>query len=390
MLRQRYLKRRVLDDLGEKMVFVGGARQVGKTTFATRIIAEAFNHPAYLTWDSRADRRRLMGEELPGDADILIFDEIHKDRRWKNLVKGLFDKHRDRLKFLVTGSRRLDVFRRGGDSLQGRYHYYRMHPFSVAELAGREKLPGPFEEIDVGRRDHEDLVDILLRFGGFPEPAVRQSEKFLRRWHVEKLERLFQEDIGQTEQIRDLGSMKLLSDMLPERAGALLSVNAIREDLEVSHRAAAHWLDVLEAFYYHFRIRPFARRAVRSLRKEPKLYLWDWSEIRDEGRRFENMVASHLLKTVHLLVDGEGHRAKLHFLRTVDGKEADFLVAVDGKPWFALEAKLSDASVSRSLLYFKRKLDIPLAYQVVAGPRIDVVKDGVRVVSAGRFLAGLA
>jgi predicted AAA+ superfamily ATPase len=389
MLKKRYLTDFVVEDLQQKMVFVGGARQVGKTTFARSLVAPAFEHVSYLSWDRREDRRQIMGGEFPGMPGLVIFDEIHKYRKWKAHIKGLYDTLADRYRFLVTGSSRLDVYRRGGDSLQGRYHYYRLHPFSLAELIGRTGSPGIMEEIPVSDEDHAGTIDALNRFGGFPEPHLRGSDRFLRRWHNEKTERLFREDINEIEQIRDLGSMKLLSDLLPDRVGSLLSINAMREDLEVSHRAVSRWLDVLEACYYHIRIQPYARRAVRSIRKEPKLYLWDWSEVRDAGRRFENMIASHLLKLVHFLYDHDGYKAALHFLRNVDRKEVDFLVTVDNKPWFAVEAKASDKEASRSLLYYREKLSIPFAYQVITLPGVDLFTRGVRIVSAGRFLAGL-
>ena len=166
-------------------------------------------------------------------------------------------------------------------------------------------------------------------------------------------------------------------------------INAIREDLEVSHRAVSHWLDILESLYYHFRVYPFAGKAIRSIKKLPKLYLWDWSEVADPGARFENMVAGHLLKLVHFLHDRDGYRAELYYLRMVDGKEVDFLVTVDERPWFAVEAKLSGKSPAPSLLYFKGKFKIPFAYQVVQDKGVDRVRDGVRILSADRFLASL-
>jgi len=183
--------------------------------------------------------------------------------------------------------------------------------------------------------------------------------------------------------------MKLLSDMLPERVGSLFSANAVREDLEVSHRAVSNWLMILESFYYHFRIPPFESRWIRSIKKEPKLYVWDWSEVPDQGARFENLVAGHLLKLCHFLYDRDGVRADLFFLRDVEKREADFLVTVERKPWFAVEAKLAEESVSPSLIYFKNKLKIPFAYQLIKKRAVHKLDGGVHVVSAGRFLAGL-
>jgi len=389
MLRDRYLTGAVFEDLKEKMVFVGGARQVGKTTFASEILGKRFRSPAYFNWDNRADRREIMAGRWPGDADLIILDEIHKLRGWKTLVKGEYDKLKGKYQFIVTGSARLDTIRRGGDSLQGRYHYYRLHPFSLAELSGRGGAVDLFKEIRLPRKSFVSEFDALFEFGGFPEPLFRQNSRFLRRWHNEKVERMFRDDISSVGQVRELGRMQLLSDMLPERVGSLFSANAVREDLEVSHRAVSSWLTILEMFYYHFRISPYASHWIRSIKKEPKLYLWDWSEVIDRGARFENLVAGHLLKLCHLLYDRDGIRAELFFLRDTQKREADFLVTIDRKPWFVVEAKLSEESVSPSLLYFKDRLKIPFAYQLVRKPAVHTLSRGVHIVSADRFLASL-
>jgi predicted AAA+ superfamily ATPase len=389
MLRDRYLTEAVYEDLREKMVFIGGARQVGKTTFAVDLLGKRFKSPAYFNWDNRSDRREIMAARWPGDADLVILDEIHKLRGWKNLVKGEYDKLKDRYRFLVTGSARLDIVRRGGDSLQGRYHYYRLYPFSVAEMRGSANDVKIFEEIPVGQDIPIPEFEALLDFGGFPEPLFHQNARFLRRWHNEKIERMFRDDITSIEQVRDLGRMKFLSDLLPERVGSLFSTNAVREDLEVGFKAVSNWVTILESFYYHFRIRPFVHRWIRSIKKEPKLYLWDWSEVGELGPRFENLIAGHLLKLCHFLYDRDGLKAELSFLRDVDKKEVDFLVTVDRKPWFAVETKLADENVSPDLEYFREKLKIPFAYQVLRKSGIHRLIQGVHVISADRFLAGL-
>lgn len=389
MLKDRYLTPCVVRDLYEKMVFVGGARQVGKTTFAVNIVAEKFKKSAYYNWDKRSDRKQIMQSDWPGNAELIILDEVHKYKNWKNLIKGEYDKLKHRYKFLITGSARLDIYRRGGDSLQGRYHYYRLHPFSLAEVLNRTNKIKIFQEVPLDEKFHRVEFDALFKFGGFPEPFLKESPRFLRRWHNEKIERMFREDITDIEQIRDLGNMKLLSDILPARVGSLLSVNSIREDLEVSHRAVSNWLNILENFYYHFRIHPFARSIVRSIKKEPKLYLWDWSEVENPAPRFENMIAAHLLKLCHYLYDYEGYKTELCFLRNVDKKEVDFLITVKEKPWFAVEAKLSDTDVSNSLLYYREKLKIPFVYQVVKESGFNRFINDVHVVSADYFLSGL-
>lgn len=203
------------------------------------------------------------------------------------------------------------------------------------------------------------------------------------------MERLFREDIRDVENIRDLGSMKLLSDLLPLKAASGLSINNLREDLEISHRAITSWLNILESFYYQFRIYPYSSKLIRSIKKEPKLYLTDWSEVENEGAKFENLVASHLLKFTNYLFEKDGYKTGLFYLRNVDKKEVDFLITVDNKPWIAVEVKLSETSPAKNLSYFKERLNIPFNFQVVKQDGIDFIKDNIRVISASKFLTGL-
>lgn len=389
MLKKRYLTKFVVEDLKEKMVFISGARQVGKTTLSRELVTDCFKHSAYYNWDYKQDRKLILNSEWEGDAELIILDELHKYAKWKTLIKGNYDKWKDRYTFLVTGSARLNIYRKGGDSLQGRYHHYRLHPFSLAECSQIRNKIVPFKELPIQTVNSQAELELLDQFGGFPEPLIKQNARHLRRWHQEKTERLFREDIREMEMIRDLGSMQLLSDLLPDKVGSLLSINSLREDLEVSHRAVSHWMNILEGFYYHFRIYPYTSRTIRGLKKEPKLYLWDWSEVENQGGRFENLVASHLLKLVHFLKDHEGYQAALHFLRDRDKRELDFLVTIGGKPWFACEVKLSDEDVSPHINYFKERLKIPFSYQVVMHGKKDAMIDTVRVLPATKFLAAL-
>ncbi len=388
-MRERYDEAAVASDLSDKMVLLAGPRQVGKTTLARRL-ADRWEASLYLSWDNRGDRAEIRAARWPGSRALVVLDELHKWRGWKGWLKGEFDKHRERLRFLVTGSARLDLYRRGGDSLQGRYHHHRLHPFSYAEaLQVRGALPRPGAELPVPVRGDAGLVGALLQFGGFPEPFLAQSARTLRRWQKERLERFFREDVRDLEPIRDLSSFELLADLLPGRVGALLSLNALREDLEVSHRALTHWMGILETMYHVYRLRPFGGPRSRSLTKMPKAYLWDWSLVPDRAARFENLLAGHLLKLCHFLEDSEGHSVALHYLRDQAGRETDFLVTAGRKPWFAVEAKLSETRVDPSLRHFQERLGIPWVYQVVLEGTRDFVEDGVRVVPASQFLGAL-
>jgi predicted AAA+ superfamily ATPase len=390
-MKERGLRPLILQDLGEKMVLLSGPRQVGKTTLVRSILGAA-EAGVYLNWDHRGDRRAILAAAWPPAPALIVLDELHKYRQWKRWLKGEFDRYRDKYQFLVTGSARLDIYRKGGDSLQGRYHHLRLHPFSVAELLQRVSAPVPFEPLPIRRdpdSESEAFLGQLLARGGFPEPLFAATERGLRRWHQQRLDRFFREDVRELEQLRDLSSIELLADALPERVGGPLSVNALREDLEVSHRAVSHWLEILERLYFSYRLPPYTARTIRGLRKENKAYLWEWSQVPTAGPRFENLVASHLLKLCHHLEDVEGYRTRLHYVRDRDGREVDFLVTVNKKPWFLLEAKLDDHEPSRHLHYFRDRLDVPFCYQLVRTAGHNFVRDGIHVISAAHALAAL-
>jgi len=386
VVRLRYIKPYVAEDLPKRMVLIAGPRQVGKTTLARQFLGE---RGLYLNWDNRKDRRTILAAEWPVQPTTIVLDEIHKYRFWKRWLKGEFDKHRGHHSFLVTGSARLDVYRRGGDSLQGRYDLYRLHPFSYAELLGMAEVQEPFRELRFARAPDRAPLDALFRFGGFPEPVLEADPRSHRRWQKVRLDRFFREDVRDLNAVRDISMVEILADLLPDRVGSLLSINGLREDLEVSHRAASHWLDVLERLYFLFRLRPYHSKRIHSIKKDRKLYLWDHSVVPGDDARIENLVACHLLKFCHFLEDTEGHRIELHFLRDREKREVDFLVAVDRKPWFAVEVKKGKDAVSSSLRYFAERLRIPYLYQVVWDQEESVTRDGVFVMSPTEFLSAL-
>ena len=275
-------------------------------------------------------------------------------------------------------------------SVQGRYHHYRLHPFSHNEALGRLAVGDltPGHELPV-RRGETDTVEALLQFGGFPEPFLAQSVRTHRRWARERLDRFFREDVRDLEAVRDLSSLELLADLLSARVASPLSLNALREDLDVSHRAVSHWIDVLERLYFVARIPPYVSPRVRALRKRSKAYLWDWSTVVAPGPRFENLVALHLLKMCHVLQDRDGFDVNLTYVRDRTGHELDFLVTFNRKPWFAVEAKVGDTRIDPAILYFKDRLRIPFVYQAVLGGTRDFVERGVRCLPAADLLAAL-
>lgn len=367
-IKERYLKEAIAGDLPDRMVFIGGPRQVGKTTFALSFLDHlSVDHPAYLNWDDVRARSAILDGELPPRERLIVLDEIHKFTRWRNLVKGFYDTNKKKKKFLITGSARLDHYSRGGDSLQGRYYYYRLHPFTLAEIGG-----------------DSSSVETLLRFGGFPEPLLRGDERFWRRWQRNRSQRVIYDDIRDLENVREIGLLEILARELPNRVGTPLSVKNLSEALQVSHDTTARWLDIFERIYYCFRASPYGGKKIRAVKKEQKLYLWDWSLVTDPGYRFENMIACHLLKYCHFIEDTEGYDMDLRFLRDTDKREVDFVVLRQNKPLFAVECKSGERSVNPAIFYFKDRTPIRRFYQVHLGKK-DYEKDGVRVVPLSRF-----
>lgn len=368
--KKRYLKNFIQQDLKQKMVFVSGPRQVGKTTLTFDFLKKGHEqHPAYFNWDSIKDRRKILTSQWPAHQPVIVFDELHKYPRWRNLLKGIYDKEKSKRSFLVTGSGNLKHYSRGGDSLQGRYYSYRLHPFSLMEL---NRQP-----------TKKDLND-LLQLNGFPEPLFSGSQKTLKRWRNEHLSHLVREDIRDLEKIKELDIMELLVDLLPERVGSPLSVKSLKEDLEVSHETVERWICILENLFECFRIPPFSASKIRSVKKEKKLYLYDWSQIEDKGRRFENLTACHLLKYCHFIEDTEGDKMELRFLRDTDKREVDFVVLKDRKPVFAVECKSGERAVSPHIRYFKERTKISHFYQVHLKNK-DYETDGVRVLPFSVF-----
>jgi len=387
MIIKRYLDKTVREDLEEKMVFISGPRQVGKTTFAKTLL----NRPSdtYYNWDKREDRKKIMSTRWPAVKSTVVLDELHKFRRWKNFIKGEYDTRGDGIKFLVTGSARLDIYRKGGDSLQGRYHAYRLHGLSMGELQNNRFASEPGREIVLPEQHDTQLLNDLFHYGFFPEPFLKRNDRHLRRWRKERLDRFFREDVRDLENVRDMSSLEMLSSMLEDRIGSLLSLQSLREDLEVSHRAVTKWMEILDRLYFSFRIQPFSHRSVRSLKKMSKVYLWDWTSIPDKGSRFENIIACHLLKLKHFLEDTEGYRIELFYLRDSDKREVDFLITMENKPWFAVECKVSDHSAHRALNYFGDRLQIPWLFQICLKEGVDVMDGNIRIMSAGKFLSAL-
>jgi len=348
------------------MAFLTGPRQVGKTTLARHFHSDA----TYLNWDNEDHRRLIMDgpasvAEYVGlsPSHVIIFDEIHKYPYWKTFLKGFYDTFgiQAKLKIIVSGSARLDIYRKGGDSLMGRYFLYRMHPFTVGEIASPE-IPEQGIRKPTTLSDHQ--WQQLIHFGGFPQPFLRGNTRYYNRWKRTRLSQVFREDIYDVARVQEIRLVEMLSELVTLQAGQLINFSTLAKHLRVSEDSVRRWLGILENLYHCFAVRPWHKNLSRSLRKTPKYYLWDWTMVNETGARNENMIACHLLKAVHFWTDIGLGNFGLYFLRTKDKREVDFLISRDEKPWFLVEVKTGDGPLNKNLSYFQKATLSRHAFQV--------------------------
>jgi predicted AAA+ superfamily ATPase len=352
-----------------QMAFVSGPRQVGKTTTCRGHADD------YVNWDNEDDRATLLAgsaalvealglDRLSARTPCVLFDELHKYPRWKQFLKGFFDVYGEVTRIVVTGSSRLDVYRRGGDSLMGRYLPYRMHPFSVAETL-HKSLPDADKIVRAPRKPRTADYEALWKHGGYPEPYLKRDARFSRRWQRLRMEQLVREDVRDFTQIQQIDQLQTLVKLLSGRSAHQLVYGNLAKEVRVTIDTIRRWVDVLQSLHLGFLVRPWFKNVTRSLRKEPKWFLRDWASIEDPGDKAETFVACHLLKAVDGWNDMGLGTFELGYLRDKEKREVDFLVARDGKPWFLAEVKQSDDRVSKALEHFQRQVDAPHAFQVV-------------------------
>lgn len=355
----------------KKMAFVAGPRQVGKTTLAEQILAET-SDGLYFNWDDLEfkrqwvqDPKKLIPEKI-GHSRIVVFDELHKAPRWKSTLKGVYDLCHSFAHILVTGSAMLDTFRRGGDSLLGRYFLLRMHPFSIGELKKTSCSPDKISQaLKSPLTPEPDIFSRLLQFGGFPDAYLKGDPALWNIWIRMRLERLIREDLLSLTQTHELALIESCATLLPAKVGSPFSLQSLAEDLSISHPTAKRWINWLSQLFYIYSLQPYARTIARSLKKQPKIYLWDWSEVPDEAARFENMVSGHLLKACHYWTDTGQGTFELFYVRDKEKREVDFLITRNKKPWLLAECKSSDTSISPHLLYYAQRLNPAIVVQVV-------------------------
>ncbi|MBC7421802.1 MAG: ATP-binding protein [Bdellovibrio sp.] len=333
------------------MVFVSGPRQCGKTTLAENILNTKKNG-IYLNWDSSKDKKIILNGGWDENADLIVFDEIHKYSRWKNLIKGFYDTLKKKHQFLITGSALLNVYKKGQDSMLGRYHHWRLHPFCLAE--------NPL------KMDSAMTMNQLLELGGFPEPLLSGSKIEALRWSKEHMNLIIKQDLRDLTMVRDLDLLSLFYDQLRSRVGSTVSLNNIAGDLGIPSKTLKQWLAILESVYLVFSIKPYSGKLNRTLQKQPKIYVFNNPEVDgDVGAVFENLVATHLIKRLHFYEDSMGEDYELRYIRDREHHEVDFVILKNKKPICLIEVKWDDSNPSKNLNYFGEKLKIEKRIQLV-------------------------
>ncbi|MFH1728717.1 MAG: ATP-binding protein [Pseudomonadota bacterium] len=364
----------IIKDLKEKYVFLAGPRQAGKTTLARQLF-EKLKYQ-YLSYDLAEDRQIIIKGNWSREKNLIILDEFHKHVAWKTFLKGYYDTEGNHPSILVTGSAKMNVFRKGNDSMVGRYFYHRLLPLSVVEL--KDQL------------NANEAVSNLLQYGNFPEPFLKSSKVALKRWQHQYLERVAREDVSDLSNVKNLTKIQLLIDLLRARVGSTISYSSLAQDIEVAPQTVKEWINLLEQLYIVFRVTPYHHNIARSILKEPKVYFFDCTMAFDEKAHLENLVAISLLKHLWFQEDTMGINGSLYFMRTKDGKEIDFLTVQDNKTIHAIEVKRSDEKLHPGFKYFSKFINPAKKYQLLLNLRQTQTIDDVQIKSVADYLSKLS
>ncbi|MBF0253617.1 MAG: ATP-binding protein [Candidatus Omnitrophica bacterium] len=405
----RTIYKTLWDDLSSQkpLVMLAGPRQSGKTVFAGRIAAKDFADVVYFNWDAEKDKRRLIGDRAFFSSEprqnaskkpLVILDEIHKYRDWKNYLKGVYDQFAEEYQFLVTGSGRLEYSRKAGDSLAGRFFRFHIFPFTLAEFASRRKLlkdflKDPLEdqtEASVGQT--RTIFEQLWEFSGFPEPFTRGKKSFWSLWSPAYGQQIVRDDLRTMADLRNLDLVETLFALIPGRVASPLSINNLAGDLGVSFDTVKSWMLLFDAFYLTFRLSPWTERISRSILKEKKVYLFNYPVVEDEAARFENLVAVEFLRAVQSWNDSGATGFDLSYIRNKEKQEVDFLITRSNKPLLLAEIKLADETPAANLRMFQDRLNVP-AIQLVKKEGVKKIykngKNSILVITAHRWLSSL-
>lgn len=401
------------DLIGRHMVFLAGPRQTGKTMFARHWLEKNNCSSLYFNWDDIDIRRAYFQdsrffESLARSQGIydpwIVFDEIHKQKRWRDTLKSTYDLFNEDFRFLVTGSARLDLFRKSGDSLIGRYNMFHLFPFTIRELVKQPIsssfiIDGSFSQISKDfdrtvsagiKNEMVEAYENLEHFGPFPEPLLKQKERFCRKWHSDYLSLLVREDLRDISRITELDKIENLLMLLPGRLTSPLSMPSLGRDLEAAHTTVKNWLEQLKKLYLLFSVPPWSKKIYRSLKKEKKWYFLNWYYVPPGGTKTENIVGTSLYSYCHILTDMGYGTFKLYYVRTLDKREIDFLVVRDNLPVMAIEVKSGDTALSSSIMNrHKWFQDTPTIGIQIVNKRNILKKypDHTWVISIERFLS---
>ncbi len=361
-----------IDFLEEKIVLLTGPRQVGKTFF-TKSLMHSFE---YLNFDHADGRAIIKQMSWDRSKELIVLDEIHKMKNWKRWLKGIYDVDGIPPALLATGSARMDVYRKGGDSLAGRHYLLRLLPLSIKEVDAKHP---------------KEVLEALMQFGGFPEPFLSGSTRKSKLWRKGHLDIILREDLLDLEKVRDIKSIELLVDLLAARVGSSISYASLAQDLQVSPHTIKHWIEILENLYVIFVVRPYSKKLSKSIRKETKIYFHDVARVTAEaGARLENIVACHLLKRNYFLSDTEGEKMQLFYLRDKEKREIDFLTTRNDQVEWLIEVKTGEKNLSNHLKYYHERLLPKNSYQLVYNlNRTSEFPNGIRIVPVDDFLAKL-
>lgn len=408
-MNKRTLYKKIWDQLSadKSMVMLAGPRQAGKTTFARDIVSKDFSDTIYFNWDMAKDKRKLIADPIffskeprssTSSKPLVIFDEIHKYRDWKNYLKGIYDQFSSDYQFFITGSGRLEFSRKAGDSLAGRFLKFHIFPLTLAELLNRRRtlkdfLKAPLDEFDTtSAGETSETFRSLWEVSGFPEPFIKGKKTFWSAWSEVYGQQIVRDDLLTVADIRNLDTVETLFALIPGRVGSPVSINNLAGDLQVAFDTVKNWLLLFDSFYLTFRLSPWTARISRSILKEKKIYLFNFPIIEDESARFENLVAMEFLRAVETWNDCGWGKFSLHYIRNKDKQEVDFLIANNNRPFLLAETKLSDEVPAPNLCDFQRILGIP-AVQLIRKEGIKkVYKNGrndILVVTAHRWLPTL-
>jgi len=337
---KRYLTKYIKEDLDKKIILLTGPRQTGKTTLS-KMLGDDFD---YFNYDNVDDRLGLKEGSWDRSKPLVIFDELHKLKNWKSWLKGIYDKEGIPPSLLVTGSARLDTYKKVGDSLAGRFFQFRLHPLDLKEINTYLKPDDPEVELDK-----------LLAFGGFPEPFLNGTSRFYNRWKKSHLDIILKQDLIDIENVQQITQIETLIQLLKHRVGSPVSYSSLAQDLQCSDKTVKRWLTILENMYVLFKVPPFHKNIARAIQKAPKFYFYDTGQVLGEkGIKLENAVACAIQKELHFLEDCLGEEGDLYYVKNKDGKEIDFCISKNNTPSLLVEVKWNDNNLSPNFEIFKK------------------------------------